>query len=137
MKWLSLYPGEHIYSGLIRYRIRMGQGVMSDKRFFAHNHLPYHWFRSQVPLNHLMRETLDSIAPKSDEQFDLRLNHTPFAPWLLSLPDGKSSPQHRRKPVSGGSALEVLSELHTGAKSQMGGELLACRSSITWGTCLR
>lgn len=88
MKGFQLFPNEHVYSGLIRYRFRSAQAYMSDKRFFAHNHLPYHWFRSQVPLNHLMRETLDSIAPEPDKQFALRLNHTPFAPWLLSLPDG-------------------------------------------------
>lgn len=87
MKWFSLYPDEHIYSGLIRYRIRMGQGFINDKRFFEHNSLPYQRFSSQAPLNYLMRETISVIAPESRDQFSLRLNHTPMSPWLLSLPE--------------------------------------------------
>lgn len=88
MNWFSLFPDEHIYSGLIRYRMRMGQGFMTDKRFFEHNGLPYHRFSSQAPLNHLMCQTISVIEPESNQQFGLRLNHTPFSPWLLSLPEG-------------------------------------------------
>ncbi|MFC7003013.1 TniQ family protein [Pseudobowmanella zhangzhouensis] len=45
-----------------------------------------------------MRETLDIITPEPDKQFALRLNHTPFAPWLLSLP-GSMAP-HELKEAS-------------------------------------
>lgn len=88
MKGWALYPGEHVYSGIIRYRYRMAQMYMSEKRFFAFNQLSYQWFRAQAPLSETMKDTLDVLEPDTHKQFALRLSHTPFAPWLLSLPPG-------------------------------------------------
>ena len=86
MYFPSLYPDEHVYSGLIRSRYLSGQMFVNDKRFFELNELPYHWIRSQTPLCSHLKEVINKVSDDPSVRFKLRLFHTPFAPWLLSLP---------------------------------------------------
>jgi len=87
MHFISLFPDEHVYSGLIRARYLSGQMYINDRHFFEFNQLPFHWLRSQVPLCSNLRAVLENVSSNSVRQFKFRLFHTPFSPWLLSLPD--------------------------------------------------
>ncbi len=82
----ELMQDEHVYSGLIRARYLSGQMYINERRFFELNELPYHWPRSQVPLCQNLRVLIEHYSNCVLERYQLRLNHTPFAPWLLSLP---------------------------------------------------
>ena len=83
----ALLPEEHVYSCFVRGRFLSAQMHLSDKEFFSMNQLPYHWLRSQVPLCGNMNAVLELMSVSLEQQFKLRLLHTPFAPWLLSLPN--------------------------------------------------
>lgn len=87
----NLFLDEHIYSGLVRFRYLSGQMFLSDKRFFELNSLPNHWLRSQVPLCSNVKSIVDKITSDKERRFQLRLQHTPLAPWLLSYP-GNAEP---------------------------------------------
>jgi hypothetical protein len=90
MLFMPLLPDEHAYSGLVRARYLSGQMHINDRRFFDLNQLPYHWLRSQVPLCSNLKSLIEKATNNSARQFELRLFHTPFSPWLLSLPDNIS-----------------------------------------------
>lgn len=86
MRIPPLLPGEHVYSGFVRGRYLSAQMHVSDKVFFELNQLPYHWLRSQTPLCDNLNAVIARMAHSEEEQYQLRLWHTPFAAWLLSLP---------------------------------------------------
>ena len=88
MRFPKLMPDEHIYSALVRARFVNAEMHISERSFFAMHSLPFHWIRSQTPLCSNLNTVIDLMASSPDVQFSLRLEHTPFAPWLLSLPAG-------------------------------------------------
>ena len=88
MRFPPLMPDEHIYSALVRARFVNAEMHISEQSFFAMHALPFHWIRSQTPLCSNLNAVIDLMVSKPEDKFLLRLKHTPFAPWLLSLPDG-------------------------------------------------
>lgn len=86
MQLPSLMADEHLYSAFIRARYLSGQMHLSSRRFFELNNLKYHWLRSQAPLCENLNHIVQRFSDEPLVQFQLRLHHTPFAPWLLSSP---------------------------------------------------
>jgi len=91
MQFPTLMPDEHIYSGFVRARFINAEMHISERSFFALHDLPFHWIRSQTPLCSNLNAIIELMASTPEKQFSLRLEHTPFAPWLLSLPDGMNA----------------------------------------------
>ena len=89
MHLADLYPEEHIYSGLVRSRYLSGQMFVSERRFFELNELPYHWLRSQTPLCSNLKFVIDALKLEPEKRYQLRIHHSPLAPWLLSYTDGQ------------------------------------------------
>jgi len=88
VRFPTLMPGEHIYSALTRARFVNADMHISERRFFEIYSLPFHWLRSQTPLCSNLNAVIGIMTSNTDTQFLLRLKHTPFSPWLLSLPKG-------------------------------------------------
>ncbi|MGK0270771.1 MAG: hypothetical protein ACI88H_001421 [Cocleimonas sp.] len=84
MRPLTLYSGEHLYSGLVRARYLAAQMHINERRFFELNDIPYHRIRSQTPLCRNTKAVLDVLNLDQHERFALRLRSLPFSPWLLS-----------------------------------------------------
>lgn len=90
MRLAELYTGEHLYSGLIRSRYLSGQMFVSERRFFELNQIPFHWLRSQTPLCSNLKSLIDIFKLEPEESYNLRLHHSPLAPWLLSYADSQN-----------------------------------------------
>lgn len=87
MRFPVLMPDEHLYSCLIRARFLNAEMHINERAFFALHDLPFHLIRSQTPLCSHLNAVINLMELDPRKQFILRLKHTPFAPWLLSLPD--------------------------------------------------
>lgn len=87
---ISLLPDEHVYSGIVRGRYLSGQMHISNQRFFQINAIPYHLFRSQAPLCSNLHKIISLFGTSKQQRFNVRLAHTPLAPWLFSYEEGRS-----------------------------------------------
>ncbi|MFT6909809.1 MAG: hypothetical protein ACJAS1_006536 [Oleiphilaceae bacterium] len=91
MRFPPIMPDEHIYSALVRARFVNAEMHISERNFFDMHSIPFHWIRSQTPLCSNLNAVIGLMASSPETQFLLRLEHTPFAPWLLGLPDGMNA----------------------------------------------